>query len=79
MPSVARAFLAAGARGVIGTLWDIDDDIASRLFRRVHAQIRTGTPAAAALRAVQIEFIRGGDARLQHPSSWAPVEILGNG
>ncbi|MGA8806320.1 MAG: CHAT domain-containing protein, partial [Thermoanaerobaculia bacterium] len=26
MPSIARAFLAAGARNVIGTLWDVDDE-----------------------------------------------------
>jgi CHAT domain-containing protein/predicted negative regulator of RcsB-dependent stress response len=78
MPSVARAFLAAGARNVIGTLWEIDDDIASRLFRRVHQQIRAGQSPAAALRAAQLELTRSGDARLSHPSSWAPIQILGN-
>jgi len=78
MPSVARAFLAAGARGVVGTLWEINDDIASRLFRRVHEQILAGHPAVIALRNSQVELIRDPDARLRHPSSWAPVEILGN-
>jgi CHAT domain-containing protein len=78
MPSVARAFLAAGARGVVGTLWEINDDIAARLFRRVHEQILAGHTATAALRNAQVEMIRDADARLRHPSSWAPVEILGN-
>jgi CHAT domain-containing protein len=78
MPSVARAFLAAGARDVVGTLWEIDDDIASKLFRRLHQQIRAGDGPAAALRDAQLALARDGDARLRHPSSWAPVEILGN-
>jgi len=78
MPSVASAFLAAGARGVVGTLWEINDDVAARLFRRIHEQILAGQSAPAALRNAQIELARDSDARLRHPSSWAPVEILGN-
>jgi CHAT domain-containing protein len=77
MPSVARAFLAAGARGVVGTLWEIDDDAAAQLFRRFHQRLSDGQSAAAALRDAQIELLRSGDARLQHPSTWAPVEVLG--
>jgi CHAT domain-containing protein len=77
MPSVARAFLAAGARGVVGTLWEIDDDAAAQLFRRFHQQLSRGASPSAALRAAQLELLRSGDPRLQHPSTWAPVEVLG--
>lgn len=77
MPSLARAFLAAGARSVVGTLWEIDDDIASRLFRKVHQELRAGQSPAAALRRAQLDAVRDPDPRLRHPSTWAPVEILG--
>jgi CHAT domain-containing protein len=77
MPSVARAFLAAGARGVIGTLWDVDDDSAIPLFRRFHQELRSGKRASSALRAAQIALVHSEDARLRHPSTWAPVELLG--
>ncbi len=77
MPSVARAFLAAGARDVIGTLWEIDDDIAARLFRKIHEHLRAGMSPATALQAAQLDLARDGDGRLRHPSSWAAVEILG--
>jgi len=76
-PSVARAFLAAGARGVIGTLWEVNDDTASRLFRGVHTQLRSGLAPAAALRAAQLDLLHGADMRLRHPSAWAPIELLG--
>ncbi|MEK6374845.1 MAG: CHAT domain-containing protein [Acidobacteriota bacterium] len=78
MPSVARAFLAAGARGVVGTLWEIDDEIASPLFRNVHQQLKAGRSPAAALREAQLALAHGADPRLRHPSTWSPVEILGN-
>lgn len=78
MPSVARAFLAAGARGVIGTLWEVDDDVAAHIFRRLHQELRAGNTPADALRDAQLALLRSADARLQHPASWAPVEILGH-
>jgi len=77
MPSMARAFLAAGARGVIGTLWEIDDERSAKLFRRVHEELRSGARASAALRTAQTALAHDSDARLNHPSTWAPVELLG--
>jgi CHAT domain-containing protein len=78
MPSVARAFLAAGARGVIGTLWEIDDERSATLFRRLHKELRSGATASAALRTAQIALAHDSDAHLNHPSTWAPVELLGH-
>jgi CHAT domain-containing protein len=77
MPSIARAFLAAGARGVIGTLWEVDDDAAAPLFRRLHLELRNGASPPAALRTAQIALAHGTDPRLAHPASWAPIELLG--
>jgi len=77
MPSVARAFLAAGARGVIGTLWEIDDERSASLFRRVHEELRSGAQAATALQTAQIALAHSSDTHLSHPSTWAPVELLG--
>jgi CHAT domain-containing protein len=77
MPSIARAFLAAGARSVVGTLWEVDDDTVAPLFRRMHRQLHDGANASAALRTAQISLAHDSDPRLRHPSTWAPVELLG--
>jgi len=77
MPSIARAFLAAGARNVIGTLWDVDDKATAPLFRRLHEELRSGLPPAEALRKTQEAFAHSTDIQLRHPSTWAPVELLG--
>ncbi|HWS71645.1 MAG TPA: CHAT domain-containing protein, partial [Thermoanaerobaculia bacterium] len=76
MPSLARAFLAAGARGVAGTLWEIDDDVAADLFLRMHERLRAGASPADALRSAQVAMIHASDSRLHHPAAWAPVIVI---
>lgn len=76
MSSLSRAFLAAGARGVVGTLWEIDDDVSAAVFLRFHEHMRTGMAPARALRAAQLDVRRSPDARMQHPATWAPVAFL---
>jgi len=78
MPSIARSFLAAGARNVIGTLWDVDDDVVAPLFRRIHEELRNGSNTADALRNAQLAFAHAPEAHLSHPATWAPVELLGD-
>lgn len=76
MSSLSRAFLLAGARGVIGTLWEIDDDVAAAFFLRLHEHLHAGASPAGALRATQIDLLHSADARLNQPAVWAPVELL---
>jgi CHAT domain-containing protein len=77
MSSLARSFLIAGARGVVGTLWEIDDDVSAPLFTQFHEQLRTGEPPAQALKAIQIAAIHSRDSRTAHPATWSPIELLG--
>ena len=77
MPSIARAFLAAGARSVVGTLWDVDDDAVAPLFQRMHLELHKGASPSAALRTAQIGLAHDSDPRLSHPATWSSVELLG--
>ena len=76
MPSIARAFLAAGARNVVGTLWEVDDDAVAPLFQRMHIELRRGSDPRDALRIAQSALAHERNIRLSHPSTWAPVELL---
>lgn len=78
MLSLARAFLMAGARGVVGTLWEIDDDASAPLFIRFHELLRAGLSPAHALRQTEIEMLHSTNERLRHPATWSPVELLQN-
>jgi CHAT domain-containing protein len=76
MSSIARAFLRAGARGVAGTLWEIDDDVSAPLFTKFHERLRAGALPAHALQDAQLAMMRTSDRRAAAPATWAPVEYI---
>lgn len=76
LSSLARAFLDAGARAVVGTLWEVDDDVTAPLFLRFHESLRSGMSPARALRDAQRLMLHSGDERLSHPATWAAIEII---
>lgn len=77
--SFATAFLAAGARTVVGTLWDVDDDVAADISIALHVAMSHGEAPSVALRGVQLGMLRSGDPRISSPLSWSGVQIYGCG
>jgi CHAT domain-containing protein len=78
MSSLARAFLSAGARGVVASFWEIDDDVAAPLFLRFHQEIRTGARPARALRTAQLAMLHSPDPRIHATASWSAPALLGS-
>jgi CHAT domain-containing protein len=75
--SLGRPFLAAGVPYVVGSLWDIDDSVSRHFFVAFHRALLTEGDAVLALRTAQIAFLRGEDATLAHPASWAVFISMG--
>jgi CHAT domain-containing protein len=68
--SLGGAFVAAGAREVVGTLAPIGDAEARSLFTALHEQLARGVAAPAALRHVQL-------AQLRRPGgAWRHLALL---
>jgi CHAT domain-containing protein/tetratricopeptide (TPR) repeat protein len=74
--TLAQAFLYAGTRAVVATLWRIDDEGAARFAQRFYAHLRS-LPAVSALVAAQRDLSR--DRRWGHPYYWAGYTISGDG
>jgi CHAT domain-containing protein len=74
---LAGALLGAGAGGVIGSLWRVDDDQTRALMTEFHGAYRASGDASAALRVAQITLLRGLDARLRSPAAWAGFRYTG--
>lgn len=71
-----HAFLAAGARGVVVTLWRIDDRSTARFMGDFYRELHAGRdPADALLRARRARITAGGAEA--HPSRWAPFVLTG--
>lgn len=74
--SLATAFIYAGARNVVASMWDVDDS--SRLFAIFHANRRAGQPAAGALRNAQRSLLAGNNAADRLPSVWGAPVLIGD-
>jgi CHAT domain-containing protein len=71
-----HAFLAAGARSVLVTLWRVEDEYAEKFMEEFYGQVASGTPPAAALETVRRRWIQAGGPE-SHPSHWAPFVLVG--
>jgi CHAT domain-containing protein len=74
--SMARAFLHAGARGVVASLWQLDDRAAADTMERFYeGWQRGGAPIGRSLREAKLELRRAADT--VHPFYWAPFVYVG--
>ena len=77
LPGLQRAFLRAGARGVIATLWPVEDVYASLFAADFYRRYTAGTPAARALSETQRSWmqpapgIRESEQAYRRMTAWA--------
>ncbi|MFN8549492.1 MAG: CHAT domain-containing tetratricopeptide repeat protein [Candidatus Eisenbacteria bacterium] len=72
---LSRSFLVAGARSVVASLWDVQDDAASRLMKRFYDGLRRGLPRDRALQQARLALARSGAS----PRDYAAFRIEGVG
>ena len=75
--SLARAFLFAGSKAVVASLWEVNDEATAELMQRFYRHMVHGKlPPSTALARAQSEFRRRKD-RLHNPYYWAGFELYG--
>lgn len=75
---LTRAFLHAGSRAVVMSLWDITDQATVELMRDFYDGMLRGKSASSALREAKLRFLRspiGGRRRIVR---WAPYVLVGD-
>ena len=77
--SIAHAFLGAGTKSVVHTLWPVDDRATSEILGEFYAGLDDGLLASEALQRAKTEFIkRHGDDGLAAPFYWSGIVLTGN-
>lgn len=71
------ALLSAGAGGVIGSLWEVNDAATQRLMEAFHAEYAVSGDPVRALRQAQLHLLDSGDEALASPSAWAGFRYAG--
>lgn len=72
-----RAFLIAGAKSVVASLWSVDDAASAQFMLRFYRHLLpTGSPPRTRAEALQ-EAMKGGLRNGEHPYYWAPFVLMG--
>lgn len=74
---LTRAFIFAGARTVVATLWNVDDAATALLMERFYIHLNEGLDKADALREAQLELIEEGT--YADPFYWSAFVMSGDG
>merc|ERR1711998_324971 len=73
-----RAFIAAGAKSVLATMWASNDEAAPLLVKQWHSAVKGSATQAQALRTAMMQFMKLEDGKYRHPVYWAGFTLLGN-
>ena len=73
---IARAFLFAGARSVVATLWAIDDETTLEFMKSFYQHLRGGESASSALQRA-MKCLRDSD-KYSASKYWAPFVLIGD-
>lgn len=72
-----RAFLAAGAGGVVMSQWAVSDRATSEMMNALYRRLREGEPPAEALAGAKREMLESKRALYRHPYYWGPFVLTG--
>ena len=73
---IARAFLAAGARSVLISLWAIDDEATMVFMKTFYQHLKEGKTASAAIYQT-MKFLRE-SKNFSETRYWAPFQLIGD-
>ena len=78
---LGRAFTAAGARGVVASLWSLNDRATADIVTTFYDELANGTGKPAALHAAQLAYLERKDlpGYLKSPYYWAGLTYYGDG
>jgi CHAT domain-containing protein len=76
--SFSRAFLAAGARSTVTTLWRVADGPTATLMKIFYHHLQRGLPRDEALRRAKLRMLAS-DSAMAHPHFWAAFVLSGDG
>jgi CHAT domain-containing protein len=73
---ISQAFLLAGAKSIIASLWNVNDESSVQIFKSFYRTLIRGESIAQALRLAKLEMI---NSRFRHPFYWAGFILMENG
>jgi len=78
--SLARAFINAGSRSVVMSLWEVDDKWGQPVIISFYDNLKTGMSKSHALRKARLDFLENKNTSQfqSHPYYWSTLVLYGN-
>jgi len=76
--SLARAFAYAGAKSIITTLWQVDDEATKDISIDFYKNLKKGFTKDVALRQAKLRHIKSAKSTQKHPFFWAAMIGIGD-
>lgn len=76
--SLARGFAYAGAKAIVTSLWNVNDQATSQLMSSFYKQMKTGCSKDRALWQAKLNFINSNKDIAAHPFMWSPFIVVGD-
>jgi CHAT domain-containing protein/tetratricopeptide (TPR) repeat protein len=73
---LSRAFIQAGARSVVVSLWNVSDVSTGQLMKSFYQHLTDGLSNVAALRKAKLQMLNSGKAT-RHPYYWSSFVMMG--
>ena len=77
MVGLTRAFLFAGARSIVASLWNVNDEATAYFMSGFYEFLQEGHTKSEALRRARVRMREHPNYR--HPYFWAPYVLIGDG
>ena len=74
---LAEAFLLAGAKSVVGALWEVEDSATKTLMKAFYSRLGQGQDKASALQQAKLDYLQ--TSANSSPALWAPFNLIGDG
>ncbi|HYU74410.1 MAG TPA: CHAT domain-containing tetratricopeptide repeat protein [Ktedonobacteraceae bacterium] len=75
---LGQAFLAAGAKSLLMSLWPVEDHATDVLMQHFYQRLLDGETKAEALRAAQCHLLHHSTSMHAHPYFWAAFRLVGD-
>lgn len=73
---LSRAFIQAGSRSVVVSLWNVSDNSTGQLMKSFYQNLTEGLSNVAALRKAKLQLLKSGNVT-RHPYYWSSFVMMG--
>ena len=75
---LGRAFLAAGAKSLLMSLWPVEDHATNELMQIFYQHLLNGESKVQALQSAQCQLLHRTSSVYTHPYFWAAFRLVGD-